>query len=111
MPPGAASLGRILLIGAVQLHFGPPLGGDEHLARLAALEGADDAALLHLVDDARGARVAELEAALEQGVITECQFAQTDRTAQELRLYLEKNFQEFRVSCGRRLEEIMVQGN
>lgn len=53
----------------------------------------------------------ELEAALEQGVITECQFAQADRTAQELRLYLEKNFQEFRISCGRRLEEIMVQGN
>ena len=49
--------------------------------------------------------------ALEQGVITECQFAQADRTAQELRLYLEKNFQEFWVSCGRRLEEIMVQGN
>ncbi len=50
----------------------------------------------------------ELEGALEQGVITDCQFAQADRTARELRLYLEKDFQEFLGFCGKRLEEILV---
>lgn len=50
----------------------------------------------------------ELEAALEQGVITEGQFAWADRTAQELRLYLEKNFQAFREWCSRRLKEILM---
>lgn len=51
----------------------------------------------------------ELEAALVQGIITDCQFEQAGRTAQELRLYLEKDFQEFQVFCSKRLEEIMSQ--
>ena len=50
-----------------QLHLLPFLARNEDLARLGALERADDAAFLDLVDDARGARIAELEAALEHG--------------------------------------------
>ena len=41
--------------------------GDEQLARLRALERPHDAALLHLVDDARRAGIAELQAPLEHG--------------------------------------------
>ena len=49
------------------LHFLPLLLGDQDLTGLGALERADDAALLDLVDDACGARVTKLEPALQHG--------------------------------------------
>ena len=50
--------------------YGIGVGGislQENLARLRAIAGADDAALLEDIDHAGGAGVAEAEAALEQG--------------------------------------------
>ena len=44
-----------------QLHFLPLLFGNQDLAWLGALERTDDAALFDLVDDARGAGIAELQ--------------------------------------------------
>src|SRR4051812_30548371 len=40
-------------------------GGDEDLARLGAVQAADDAAAFHHVDQAGGAGVADLELALD----------------------------------------------
>ena len=45
----------------------PLLAGDEQLAGLTSLEGAHIAALLHLVHQACGAGVAQLQTALEHG--------------------------------------------
>src|SRR5262249_59372389 len=41
-------------------------GPDEDLARLGTLAGANDPVLLHHVDEARGLRIAEAHAALEE---------------------------------------------
>src|SRR5262245_48813970 len=47
-------------------HLRQELGSLEDLAGLGALAGADDAVLLHHVDEARGLRVAQAHAALEK---------------------------------------------
>ena len=49
------------------LHLLPLLLRDEDLARLRALERPDNTHLLHLVDHTRGARIAELQPALQHG--------------------------------------------
>ena len=51
---------RRCAVGALHLELLPLLLGDKQLAGLRALELAHDAARLHLVDDARRARIAEL---------------------------------------------------
>ena len=48
-------------------HFLPLLLGDADLAGLAALGGPHNAARLHLVDQAGGAGIAQLKAALQEG--------------------------------------------
>ena len=54
--------------GAVhELHLLPLLLSYEHLPRLGALKGPDDAELLHLVHQPRRARIAQLQPALEHG--------------------------------------------
>src|SRR5690242_4302706 len=42
------------------------LESDQHIARLGAVGWAEDARVVQLVDDARGASVADLEAALQE---------------------------------------------
>src|SRR5438105_8056950 len=46
--------------------FFPVFGADEDLARLCALPRTDDAVLLHHVDEARGLRIAEARATLQE---------------------------------------------
>ena len=53
-------------IVAAHLHLLPLGTGDQQLPGLGALEGADNAPLLHLIHQTGGAGVAQLQAALEQ---------------------------------------------
>lgn len=52
---------------AAQLHLLPVLTRDEDLARLRAFGRADDTAILNLVDDTRGTRIAQLQTTLQHG--------------------------------------------
>ena len=52
---------------AAQFHLLPVLTRDEDLARLGAFGRADDTAVLDLVDDTRGTRIAQLQTALQHG--------------------------------------------
>src|SRR6266542_2547079 len=44
----------------------PAIGRDQDLAEAAAVGGADDATILHLVEDAGGAGIADPQATLEE---------------------------------------------
>src|SRR5262245_45907830 len=63
---GPSSHRRLLLLRVLPPHLLQVLRPDENLARLGALAGAEDPVLLHHVDEARGLRIAEAHAALEE---------------------------------------------
>jgi len=48
-------------------HFCDPVGTLQDFARLWAVGSANDAVVLHEIDEVRGAAIADAQAALEQG--------------------------------------------